>query len=518
MSMAGTPKRMSLVKQLLRMHSQGKGIKTIARSLQMSKNTVKSYIKKVEVSRTPLSSLLALEDPELEAALLAGNPAYRDLRYEPLKKRLDYYTKELKKVGVTRLVLYEEYKADHPSSYYCYSQFCAVLRQHKVAGKPSMVLEHHPADKLYIDFAGKPLSYIDKDTGEEIKVQVFVACLPYSDYGFAMAVPSQKTDDFIYALQCCLQDIGGVPQTLVPDNLKAAITKTSRYEPSINRVLEDFANHYNTTVTPARVRKPKDKALVENQVKLIYSRVYAKLRNLQFFDLATLNKAISQRMKAHNQTRMQRKEYSREEKFIADEKQLLLPLPEKDFEVKYYKNLKVAHNNHIYISSDKHHYSVPFTYIGKHTRVIYTRSMVRIFGDKGTLIAVHPRSFKKSGYTTTKEHLCSHHQYYKKRSPTYYIQKGYDHSETLYQYINALFKQDKYPEQLYRTCEGILKLSKQTESEEFIKACEMAMEHTNYSYTFLKRILENKMVDATDQIPETPLPKHDNIRGRDSFE
>jgi len=300
--MAGKPKRMSLVKQLLRMHSQGKGIKTIARSLHISKNTVKSYIKKVEVSRTPLSTLLALEDPALEAALLAGNP---------LKERLDYYTKELKKVGVTRLVLYEEYKTDHRSSHYCYSQFCAVLRQHRAAGKPSLILEHHPADKLYIDFAGKPLSYIDKETGEEIKVQVFVACLPYSDYGFAMAVPSQKTDDFIYALQCCLQDIGGVPQTLVPDNLKAAITKASRYEPSINRVLEDFANHYNTTVTPTRVRKPKDKALVENQVKLIYSRVYAKLRNLQFFDLATLSKAIKDRMKAHNQTRMQRKEYSR---------------------------------------------------------------------------------------------------------------------------------------------------------------------------------------------------------------
>lgn len=515
--MAGKPTRMSLVKQLLRMHSSGKGIKTIARELQVSKNTVKSYVKRVAVSRIPLSSLLALEDPELEAALLAGNPAYKDLRYEPLKKRLDYYIKELGKVGVNRVVLWEEYKTAHPTSHYCYSQFCVLLRQHRLAGRPSLVLDHHPANKLYIDFAGKPLSYIDKQTGEEISVQVFVACLPYSDYGFAMAVPSQKTDDFIYALQCCLKDIGGAPQTIVPDNLKAAITKASRYEPTINKVLEDFANHYDTTVTPARVRKPKDKALVENQVKLIYSRVYAKLRNLQFFDLTSLNKAIKGRMKAHNQTRMQRKEYSREEKFIADEKQLLLPLPGEDFEVKYYKSLKVAHNNHIYISSDKHHYSVPFTYIGKQTRVIYTRSMVRIFAEDGQMIATHPRNFKKSGYTTTKEHLCSSHQYYKKRSPTYYMQKGYDHSETLYQYINALFKQDKYPEQLYRTCEGILKLSKQTDIGEFIKACEMAMELSNYSYLFLKRILENKMVDATDQIPDTPLPKHDNIRGASSF-
>ena len=515
--MSGKPKRMSLVKQLLKLHCSGKGIKTIARTLQISKNTVKSYLRRIKDSGVALPSLLALEDPELEAALLSGHPAYKDPRYEPLKNKLAYYNKELEQVGVTRLLLWEEYKSEHPKSHYCYSQFCILLRGHRLAAKPSLVLDHRAADKLYIDFAGKPLSYVDRTTGEQVFVQVFVACLPYSDYGFAMAVPSQKTDDFIHALQCCLKDLGGVVQTLVPDNLKSAITKASRYEPSINRVLEDFANHYGTTVTPARVRKPKDKALVENHVKLIYSRVYAKLRKQQFFDLPSLNKAIKKRMKAHNQTRMQRKAYCREEKFIADEKSVLLPLPDKDFEVKYYKRLKVAHNNHIYISNDKHYYSVPYTYIGKHTRVIYTRSIVRIFADTGQLIAVHPRSLKKSGYSTIKEHLCSHHQYYKQRSPTYYMQRGYKHSETLYQYINGLFKQDKYPEQLYRTCEGVLKLSKQTNTREFIKACQIAIEHTNYSYRFLKRLLENKMVDLNDQTPETPLPKHDNIRGASCY-
>ena len=214
---------------------------------------------------------------------------------------------------------------------------------------------------------------------------------------------------------------------------------------------------------------------------------------------------------------MQQKDYSRVEKFIADEKQTLSPLPTHDFEVKYYKSLKVAHNNHIYLGTDKHHYSVPFAYIGKQTRVIYTRSIVRIFGDSGTLIATHPRSFKKSGYTTQKEHLCSTHQYYKQRSPTYYMQRGYHHSETLYQYINALFKQDKYPEQLYRTCEGVLKLSKQTANQEFIKACEIAMQCSNYSYGFLKRILENKMVEATQDVADDPLPKHNNIRGANSY-
>ena len=315
---------MSLVKQILRKHQQGRGIKTIARDLSISKNTVKSYLHRVKISKVPIASLLALEDPELQSLLLAGNPAYKDTRYEHLKQHLDYYCKELKEVGVTRLLLWEEYISSNPTSHYKYGQFCHHPRQHLSAKSPSMVLTHHPADKLYIDFAGKPLHYVDKSTGEQIEVQVFVGCLPYSDYGFAMAVPSQKINDFIHALQCCLKSIGGVPHTLVPDNLKSAVIKASRYEPSINKVLEDFANHYGTTVTPARARKPKDKALVENQVKMVYSRVYAKLRKQIFFDLHSLNQAIAKCMTAHNQTRMQRKKYSREELFIAKEKQSLL--------------------------------------------------------------------------------------------------------------------------------------------------------------------------------------------------
>ena len=515
--MSGKPKHMSLVKQLLRMYHNGKGYKTIAKTLSVSKNTVKSYVSKVKDSRIPIKTLLSLEDPELEATLLAGNPAYKDDRYEPLKEKLAYYNTELKRVGVTRMILWEEYKTEYNPNYYCYSQFCVLLREYRHSSKPSMVLDHRPGDKLYIDYAGKKLSYIDKNTGEEIFVQVFVACLPYSDYSFAIAVPSQKTDDFIYALQCCLKEIGGVTQTLVPDNLKAAVTKASRYEPCINKVLEDFANHYGTTITPARARKPKDKALVENQVKLIYSRVYAKLRNQQFFDLASLNKAIKEKVKAHNQMRMQRKDCSREEKFIAHEKHVLAVLPCEDFEIKYYKSLKVAHNNHIYLGADKHYYSVPYTHIGKQTRVIYTRSLVRIFYN-GELLAVHPRGFKKSGYTTTKEHLCSHHQYYKKRSPTYYLQRAYLHSEVLYQYISTLFKQDKYPEQLYRSCEGILSLSKKTDTIVFIKACEIAINHTNYSYTFLKRILENKMTENNAEPCCKSLPEHGNIRGANSYQ
>lgn len=506
---------MSQVKQILRMHMQGKGIKTIARELSISKNTVKSYIKKVDRGELSIAEILKGEDPVVEAKLWAGNPSYKDGRYDYPKERLEHYGKELERVGVNRQLLWEEYRSGTPDPY-SYTQFCYHLKQFKRSSRPSMVLDHRPGDKLYIDYAGKQLSYVDRATGEEIFVQVFVACQPYSDHCFALAVPSQKTGDFIHALNRCLQYFGGVPRTLVPDNLKAAVIQANNYEPKINRVLEDLANHYGCSVTPARPGRPKDKSLVENQVKLVYSRVYAKLRDHTFFNLHSLNAAIAEKIKDHNQTRMQNREYCREEKFLADEKQHLGPLPATIFEIKYYREHKVAKNNHIHLGMDKHYYSVPHTYIGTDVKVIYTRSLVKIY-HRGTLIAAHPRNPRKGGYTTCKEHLCSHHRYYKERSPTYYMQRGYKHSETLYTYMEAMFKQDRYPEQLYKTCDGILDLARKTPAETFDKACHMALEHRNYSYRFLKRILENRMTEYLEEPDERPLPEHNNIRGAENY-
>ena len=304
--MAGKPKHMSQIKQLLRLYKQGKSKRFIARTLGMSRNTVKSYLNKLSVIELDINDLLALENPVLEKQFHSGNPAYKESRYRYLKRRLDYYIDQLEGVGVTRQTLWEEYKADYPDGYKR-SQFFHHLAQHKKAAKPSMVLTHKPGEKLYVDFAGKKLSYVDQQTGELIECPVFVACLPYSDYGFSIAVRNQSVEEFLYALEQCLHFIGGVPQILVPDNLKSAVIKADRYEPDINTALEDFANHYGTRVIPTRVAKPKDKALVENHVKLVYSRVFANIRNLRFFNLHDLNEAVTEKPINHNQTRMQKK-------------------------------------------------------------------------------------------------------------------------------------------------------------------------------------------------------------------
>jgi len=514
--MAGKGKPMSQIKQLIRLHQQGKGKKTIACNLNISKNTVKVYLDKLRSSKFKTSTLLSMDDPVLEAIFHPGNPAYKDTRFEELKDRLDYYEQELKRVGVTQKLLWEEYRVEHPHGY-SHSQFCYHLSQHLRTKNPSMVLKHIPGEKLFIDFAGKKLSYVDAETGEVVYCQVFVACLPYSDYGFCMAVRSQCISDFLYALGCCLKEIGGVPQVLVPDNLKSAITKANPYEPDVNRALEDFANHYNTTVIPTRARKPKDKALVENQVKLIYNRVYAKLRNQQFFDLHTLNLAIKDKTRDHNQTRMQQRPYCREEHFLSEEKPLLQALPEETFELKYYRVYKVAKNNHVYLTCDKHYYSVPYIYISQKVKVVYTRSTVCIYVE-GKQVAVHVRDYRVSKYSTEKQHLCSTHQHYLSRSPEYYIQKAKDITEEFYRLIQQVFQQNRYPEQLYRSCDGMFRLQRKTEPEIFSKACLIALKHENYTYGFLLNIIKNKMTDQQDPQPEKPLPDHENIRGKSYYE
>lgn len=509
---------MSQIKQVLKLIQKGYKLKPLARELSISRNTIKSYLKKISENNWSIDTLLQLEDEQLERKFHSGNPAYKDGRYEQLKLKLDYYVKELSRVGVTKSLLYEEYKEEFPEGY-GKTQFCHHLLQHIRAAKPSMVLNHKPGDKLYVDFAGKTISYTDQQTGEVVECQVFVACMPYSDYGFAIAVRSQSTEDFIFALTRCIEFLGGVPHLIVPDNLKAAVIKASRYEPELNRALEDFANHYNTAVLPARAAKPKDKALVENQVKLVYSRVFARLRNQTFLCLGHLNEAIGECMEKHNHTRLQEKPWSRIEKFLAEEKPELLPLANTSFELKYYATYKVAQNNHIRLSQDKKYYSVPYRFVGKKTKVVYTQSLVKIYY-KGESIAVHPRlRDKREYYSTIKEHLASHHQNYQSRSPKYYTNRARALSLDMYKLFECIFNQDRHPEQLFKTCDGLLSLYRKLPKEKVDKACKIAVKHKSFSYKFICRLIENNMLDQFDEDSRyNPLPKHENVRGSEYYE
>ena len=338
-------------------------------------------------------------------------------------------------------------------------------------------------------------------------MQTFVACLPASDYGYALCVPSQRTEDFVHAVTLFLKHIGGVPKILVPDNLKAAVVRTDRYEPAVNRVLEDMANHYGCFIQPARPLHPKDKALVEDHVKLIYRRVYAELRNRVFHSLEELNEAVAEKMAAH---------YTREERFLAVDRPNLLPLPETDFEIRCYTDLKVSPNCCIYLGRDRHYYSVPFRLVGRQVHVEYTRTLVKVYSE-GELVATHGRDRTPGKYTIVEEHLASHSLEYRNLSPDRYVERGWRALPELGELFRQMFMTSGMPPEMhYKTCDGLLALQRRTDPDLFRTACLTAVRFGKYNYHFVLQLVESRCEGLRQQEALCP-PDHANIRGPGQF-
>ena len=521
--MTGKTKEMSKIKQLLIMHRDGASNRSIAKVLGMDKETVNNYVNKAKALPEGLEGLLRLEDPELGRRLHSGNAAYSDPRFDELRETLPYIEGELRRKGVTLRLLWEEYRAEHPEGYGL-TQFRFHYRQYAKAkgsgGHGTVVRDlYAPGERLMVDFAGDKLSYVDIDTGEETKVEVFVACMPATDYVFATCVPTQGSEDFLFAIAQCLKAMGGVPKILVPDNLKAAVTKTDPYEPGINKVMEDFANHYGCVVIPARPGHPKDKASVERNVAAAYRHIYAPLRNRVFHSIGELNEAVGGLVRAYNQRRMQQVPFTREERFLSLERPALAPLPARDFEIKSYASLKVGHNCCVYLGRDRHYYSVPHRLVGRQAQVIYTRSLVKVFCD-GECVAVHKRDRRHGEYSISKEHLASSSNAYRDRSPRYYEDKARAVSDELAEVVRLMFLTSRVPpETFYKGCDGLLKLQRTTRPDLFKRACETALEYGRYRYGFIKSLVESGLagLDNADSIVKSPPSNHANVRGKGQF-
>jgi transposase len=254
--MAGQTIHMSTLKQIIRHRINGVALQTISKAVGISRNTVKKYLRLIEVKQLNCQELLELDDMALDA-LLQDPDGIEEARYQLLAFFFPYLETELNRTGVTRWVLWGEYKQQHPAGY-SYSQFCEHYRDWKASRSGTLHLEQEPADKLFIDFTGQKLSIVDPVTGEVSPVEVYVAILGYSQLTYVEAIYTQKKQDLIQVSENTLHFFGGVPRVLEPDNLKSAVQKANKYEAEINADFLDFANHYGTSVLPARSYKPRD--------------------------------------------------------------------------------------------------------------------------------------------------------------------------------------------------------------------------------------------------------------------
>lgn len=498
------------VHTILLMLSQGYGTKHISATLGCARNTVKAYRAIIASKGISYAELLRRPEEEMEKFFVSKAPE-EDTRLEELEKAFKYADEELKKVGVTKFLLWNEYRLDNPDGY-SYPQYCKLYRERSAAVDVSMHIEHKPGDKLYIDYTGQKIPYVDRSTGEVKDVEIFLTNLGYSEYAYVEASPSQAQECFAECLRHALEYYGGVPQVLVPDNLKSAVTRADKYEAEINALLSKLALHYGTTVIPARVRRPRDKAVVERHVQMVYQQIFAPLRNMTFFTIDEINEAIKAPLRALNERNFQGRPFSRKDLF-EEEMALLKPLPKYPFEVMRFRMGAVMKNCHVQLTEDSHYYSVPFRYIGEKVKISYNSHEVRIY-HKGECIAYHTRDYARFKYTTVAGHLPSTHREYSEWNGEKFVKMAAAISVDVRKYIEMILSRKEYPEQLYKSCMGVIALGKRYGNDRLIDACRLGLRVGAVNYTFIKNTLNNKTERLwLEEDVDRPLPKHQNIRG-----
>lgn len=503
---------MRKIREVLRLHSdcQLPG-RAIARSLALSPNTVSRYLSKIRVANLSWPLPDGMDDDTLERLLF---PPQADLPPPETRPKPDwaYIHKELRRKGVTLQLLWEEHRAQNPDGYQ-YSQFCELYRHWTKRIDPRMRQHHKAGEKLFVDFAGQTVPITEPATGEIRQAQIFVAVLGASNYTYAEACWSQDVPTWVALHVHAFEFFGGVPEIVVPDNLKSGVTRPNRYEPDINATFQNLARHYGTAIIPARVRKPRDKAKVEGGVLIVERWILAALRNQTFFTLPDLNAAIRTLLQRLNTRPFKKLDGNRESAFLALDKPALRTLPDARYEVDEWSRARVNIDYHIAI--DRHYYSVPYTLVRQEVEIRTTQTTIEIL-HRGTRIASHPRSFKPGHHSTLPEHMPPNHLRFLEWTPERLVAWAQKKGPHAAQLVQAIMDSRDHPQQGFRAGLGILRLEKTYGTERLEAACRRALRFQAYSYKNVEAILKNGLdarpLPSTAENQDPPL-QHDNVRG-----
>ena len=492
--------------------------RAIGRALQVSRTAVAKYLECFHSSGLTWEQAQELPDSELLSVLEGHREPRTNARHERLTERFPTMVKELRRKGVTLQLLWEEYLREHPDGYQ-HSQFCYHFHRWRKSAEVAMHIDHKAGEKLFVDYAGDKLALVDPEGGKQQAVETFVAILGASELTYVEVSASQQSEDWIRSNERALRYCGGCPQVIVPDNLRSAVSRSDPYEPGINPTFDAFAEHYGVVIMPARVRRARDKALVENAVRLTCQRIYAPLRDRTFHSLEELNAAIRPLLEQHNRRRFQRLPYSRRELFEQIEQPALTPLPQHQFPLQQTREVTVGFNYHVELREDRHHYSVPWQLRTRDPRtkvkLRYDERTVSIYYDN-VRIAEYQRDRRPGRYTTLPQHLPPQHRWYAEWSPERFLRWGRALGGNVEAVIAQVLKDAKYPPQGFRACLGILNLEKSYGAARLDRACGRALSCGLCSYRRIQNLLKLGLEDEQEQQPLS-FPRHDNVRGSDYY-
>jgi len=510
---------MRKTREVLRLHFDLKlGQRQIARSAQVSQSTVHEYLTRFAASGLSWPLPAEIAETELEAALFSAEtktppPAGRRPRPDFV-----HIHQELQQHQHTTLqLLWEEYRAVQPEGY-GYSRFCYHYQQWNKQRDVVMRQQHHPGEKLFVDWAGAKIPIYDPQTGAVHETSLFVAVLGASNYTYAEATWSQELQHWIGAHVRTFEFLGGVPHLVVPDNPKTGVTRACRYDPDLNPTYQEMALHYGVGVLPARPRKPRDKAKVEVGVQIAQRWIVAALRHRKFFSLHELNLAIGELLEKLNQRSFKKRTGSRRSLFLELDRSTLRPLPEQRFDLAAWSQATVNIDYHVQF--DHSFYSVPYTLARQTVEVRATPATIEIF-HRGERVASHARALKSYSAATHPEHRPKSHQAHLDWPPSRMIQWASTVGPHTAEVVSKILASYPHPEMGYRSCLGIIRLGQRYPTQRVEAAAQRALVSGAVRYKSLASILQHSLDQqplAAPAAAEHTAATHDNIRGPEYFQ
>ena len=508
---------MRKAREILRLkYEAGLTNRQIGTSLKLSHVSVGKYLKQAQAAGLGWPLPEAMAEDELAGMLRSSQPPpEKARRYLPDMAQI---YQEMRRKGVTLYLLWEEYLHEHPDGY-GYTQFCEYYSRYlSQQEEPSLRQQYKGGEKLFVDWSGDTIAYLDGPEGGICQASLFVAVLGASNYTYAHAFASRKQPEWIEGHIGAWEYMGGVAALTVPDNEKTGVDRACRYEPKVNRVYQDLASHYGTVILPARPRSPQDKAKVESGVLNAQRRIMAVLRNRTFFSLGELNAAIAVALKELNERPFQKWPGNRSELFESLDKPTLKPLPISRYELADWREAKVNIDYHV--QADWHLYSVPYHLVNQTVEVSLTLRCVEIFW-QGKRVAVHARSTRRNAATTETAHRPKSHQQHLEWTPSRLIQWAQNEvGESGGKVVNIILDTQPHPESGYRQCLGLMRLGRHYGKQRLEHACTRALQTEACSYQSIKSMLDT----GTDRCPlpttgpASPPVVHPNLRGANYYQ
>lgn len=512
--MSVTPIPMRKINDLLRLHFEARlSQRQIAAATKLSVGVINKYLAAAEAAHLSWPLPEGITEAQLRRLL------FPDLALSPKEPKIlpDFAQihQELKRKGVTRQLLWEEYCAEYPDHHYAYTQFCGYYQEWKQHLKVTLRQTHRAGEKMFVDYCGPTIPIIDPLTGEARQAQVFVAVLGASNYTYAEASYSQTLPEWITSHVRAFEFFQGAPELVIPDNLRSGVTKACRYEPLLNRSYREMLEHYHTVALPTRPYKPRDKAKAEAGVLLVERWIMARLRQQTFFSLSDLNQSIRPLLVYLNQKPFQKLPGSRRTQFEQLDRPALRPLPATHYQFAVWKKCRVHIDSHVEV--DGHYYSVPHQLVRREIEIRLTAVSIECFHGSER-VAVHQRSDRKGRHTTVSEHLPEHHRAHLEWSPGRFLDWAIKIGPHTRDLVRQTLERFPHPEMGYRSCLGLLSLEKRYGKERLEAACERAIAlgspTRSSALSILEKGLDSQPLPESDPAAGQPaLPAHENVRG-----